>query len=276
MGHSLPWHGAQGNFLLAGLPQIDRDLTSRYLEPVSLEPHRALYDPDVPITHVWFPDAGLVSLLGILTDGTAVQTSVIGREGMVGMPVFHDADRMAEQAVVQTPVRAMRMSAEHLRLCLRESPSLDRVLHHYAAARHMFAAQSVACMRKHDTAKRLARWLLHAADHSGTHELPFTHLFVAHMLGVRRSSVTIAASELRMLGLVAYSRSHLAILDHDALAAYACDCYQIVKSTYDRLLFGVTSHNPLSDLEISRDGFSTRVTESHKATPPGPPSAQVA
>jgi hypothetical protein len=115
----------------------------------------------------------------------------------------------------------------------------------------------IACMAKHAINRRLARWLLHAADHSGMHELGLTHLFLAHMLGVRRSSVTVAAAELRTLGMLDYTRSHITIVDHDALAAHACACYQIVRSTYDRIIFGVATSNPLSDIQSSRDGVST-------------------
>jgi CRP-like cAMP-binding protein len=258
MGQPQPWRSGAGNLLLASLSPADRrDLTSRYVEAVAFDPRVTLYDPDTPIEHVWFPESGLVSLLGVLTDGTAVETAIIGREGMVGMPIFHETDRMAEQAVVQLPLKALRMTARNFRLCLSECPALGLALHHYAAASHMFAAQSVACMAKHAISRRLARWLLHAVDQSGMQELAFTHLFLAHMLGVRRSSVSVAASELRALGLLEYTRSHMTITNHDALAAYSCACYQIIRSTYDRIMFGVETSNPLSAVQTSRDGVST-------------------
>jgi CRP-like cAMP-binding protein len=256
MGQPRAWAAGGGNFLLASLPAEDRALVARHMETVPLEPKVAIYDPDVAITHVYFPDAGLVSLLAVLADGTGVETAIVGREGMVGMPVFHRTDRVAEQAVVQLPGSAQRMTAASLRTCVDESPALRDALHHYSACVFMFAAQSVACMNKHETTRRLARWLLHAADHSGVAGLAFTHLFLSHMLGVRRSSVSVAASELRAKGLIAYTRKRIDITDRDGLAEHACECYRIVRSTYDRLIFGRASTNPLAEVESSRGGIS--------------------
>lgn len=257
MGHPEPWATGNGNLLLSSLADADRTLLARHFEPVELEAHQSLYDPDVPITHAWFLNTGMVSLLGVLTDGTAVETAVVGREGMVGMPIFHCTDRIAQQAVVQITGSGSRLTADALRSCLAESAGLRHALHRYAAAVFMFTAQSVACMGKHDVPRRLARWLLHAADHAGTFDLQLTHLFVAHMLGVRRSSVTVAASDLRNRGLITYTRRHVSITNRDGLAAFCCECYGIVRSTYDRLIFSAATWNPLDTVEASRDGVST-------------------
>jgi CRP-like cAMP-binding protein len=277
LGQPQPWQSANGNLLLASLSEDDRQLLAPHLEIVDLEAHQALYDPDVPIEHVWFPHAGLVSMLAVLTDSTGVETAIVGREGMVGMPVFHGTDRIAEQAVVQISGRAARMPADDFRRCIAESEGLRRALHHYAASVFMFTAQSVACMGKHDVPRRLARWLLHAADHAGTVELPLTHLFVAHMLGVRRSSVTVAASDLRNRGLITYTRKSMRITDRDGLAAFCCECYRIVRSTYDRLIFGATTPNPLDSVEASRDGVSVlgAVHDTKRDTPPPGTTRQV-
>lgn len=257
MGHPTAWARGNGNLLLKRLPPADLKLVSRHLEPVDLEASVVLYDPDAVIEYVYFPSAGLVSLLGVLADGTAVETAITGREGMVGMPVFHGIDRIAEQAVVQLTGKARRMSSESLRSCLAESKGLRDALHRYSASLFMFTSQSVACMSKHETTRRIARWLLHASDQSGADDIGLTHLFFSHMLGVRRSSVTVAASTLRAKGLITYTRKHMRITDRDALAAYSCECYAIVRSTYDRVLFGQTTESPLAGVEASRDGIST-------------------
>jgi CRP-like cAMP-binding protein len=257
MGQQDAWTRGNGNLLLESLPSADRALVTRHLEDVELSPRAALYDPDVRIEHVYFPTEGLVSMLGVFADGTGVETAIAGREAMVGMAVFHGTDRIAEQAVVQLRGRAHRMPADALRACLTESPALQQALHHYAACIFMFAAQSVACMSKHETTRRLARWLLHACDHSGTDDLDLTHLFLSHMLGVRRSSVTVAASTLRSKGLITYTRKRIAIADRTGLTEYSCVCYRIVRSTYDRLVFGQATVSPLADVESSRNGIST-------------------
>jgi CRP-like cAMP-binding protein len=256
MGQPEPWATGNGNLLLSSLADADRKLLARHFEPVELEARHSLYDPGIPITHAWFLNTGMVSLLAVLTDGTAVETAVVGREGMVGMPIFHDTDSISEQAVVQISGSASRLTADALRSCLAESAGLRHALHRYAASVSMFTAQSVACMAKHDVPRRLARWLLHAADHAGTVDLQLTHLFVAHMLGVRRSSITVAASDLRNRGLISYTRKYISITDRDGLAAVCCECYGIVRSTYDRLIFSAATSNPLDSVEASRDGVS--------------------
>jgi CRP-like cAMP-binding protein len=257
MGYSKSgFEPAQGNFLLSGLPASDRALVSGSLEPVELQQGQALYDPDVVIEHVYFLDSGMVSLLGVFSDGTGVETAVIGREGMVGMPVFNGTDRMPEQAVMQISGTGHRMTATALRTCVEQSPSLRARLHHYSACVFMFAAQSVACMSKHETTNRLARWLLHASDHSGRSELQLTHLFLAHMLGVRRASVTVAAIELREANLITYTRKRVDITDRVGLEQRACECYGIIRSTYDRVIFGHVSPNPVSGMKSSHAGQS--------------------
>jgi CRP-like cAMP-binding protein len=256
MGQSATATRTSANLLLAALPPRDFEIVSRHLEQAPLQLKRVIYDPDQVIEHVYFPESGMVSLLGVLTDGTAVETASTGREGMVGMPIFHRTDRIAEQAVVQLPGSALRMTAEALRECLTESKPLEDLLHRYAASIFMLAAQSIACMSKHDTQRRLARWLLHASDQSGTARLELTHIFAAQMLGVRRSSVTVAAGALRAKGLITYTRRHLIIVDKPKLEQASCECYHIIRSTYDRLLFGKTSENPNARVKASRDGMT--------------------
>ena len=257
MGQSTVWPRNGGNLLLAGLPDADRALIERQLESVTLEPGVVLYDPTSTIDQVYFVDAGLVSFLSVFTDGTAVESAISGREGMVGMAVFHGTNELPVQAVVQLPGVARRMTSPALRECLSNSAALRETLHHYAACLFMFASQSVACMSKHHATRRLARWLLHAGDCSGSDDIALTHLFLSHMLGVRRSSVTIAANALRAKGFITYSRKRFSITDRDGLAGNSCECYGIVRSTYDRFLFGRATESPLAGVESSREGIST-------------------
>jgi CRP-like cAMP-binding protein len=248
---------ATGNMLLAGLPVDDFRDFDKHLESVPLVTRRVLYDPNQPISHVYFPESGMVSLLGVLSDGTGVETASTGREGMIGMPLFHGIDRFPEQAVVQLPGRALRMTAEAFGSCLSRSAFLRAALQRYAACIYMMAAQSSVCLGKHAMAKRLARWLLQAADQSGTEQLQLTHLFMAQMLSVRRSSVTVAAGELRQHGFIEYGRKRVTIVDRGGLTAYSCECYAMVRDTYARLLFGRDAPDPLAGVVTSRGGVTT-------------------
>jgi CRP-like cAMP-binding protein len=261
MGPVVSAAGAR-NLILASLPARDAALVEPHLEAVTLDLKRVLYDPDQPIEHVYFPDAGMVSLLAVMLDGTGVEIASTGYEGMVGMPVFHGTDRIAEQAVVQLPGSARRMTSAAFRECVKESDALSRAVARYAACVFMFAAQSGACTSKHLTERRLARWLLHAADQSGSERLALTHLFAAQMLSVRRSSVTVAAGSLRSKGLISYSRRHIDISDRPGLEVAACECYGIIRSTYERLLHGNARANPNAGVRASHDGL-TVLTEPH-------------
>lgn len=216
---------------------------------------RVLYDPEQPIEHVYFPDSGMVSVLAVLSDGSGVETSSTGRDGMVGMPVFHGTDRIAQQAVVQLPGKARRMTADEFLLCRAQCAEMERLLHRYAVSAFMLAAQSVACLSKHLIQQRLARWLLHSSDQCGSERLELTQLFMSQMLGVRRSSVTVAAGKLRAAKLIEYARKHVTILDRAGLEAAACECYGVIRSTQDRAR-GANVISPNATVQASRDGVS--------------------
>lgn len=242
--------------LLAALPASELETLGRHLEPFPLVTKRVIYDPEKTIEHVYFPDSGMISLLAVLLDGSGVETASTGRDGMVGMPVFHGTDRIAQQAVVQLPGDARRMTAKEFRQCLSECVELERMVRLYAVSTYMLATQSIACMSKHLIQQRLARWLLHASDQSGTARMELTQLFVAQMLGVRRSSVTVAAGRLRAAKLIQYTRNYVAILDREGLESAACECYGIIRSTSDRVMLGQDVLSPNAALQVSRDGVS--------------------
>jgi CRP-like cAMP-binding protein len=164
-------HQENGNLLIASLPPRDRDLLASHLEAVTLRLKDTLTEFDAPVEHVYFPESGMCSLLSVLANGKAVEVASAGREGMVGMPLFFRTERLPERCVVQLPGRALRMSAASFRRVLRESEALNDALHRYAGCMYTFASVNTACGRKHQVVPRLARWLLHAADQSGTQSL---------------------------------------------------------------------------------------------------------
>ena len=178
----------------------------------------------------------MVSFVSVFANGRAVEVASAGREGMVGMPLFFRSERLPERAIVQLPGRALRMNARAFREVLQRSDALNESLHRYAGCLYVFAAQNTACGRRHQVVPRLARWLLHASDQSGTQTLKLTHEYGAMMLGVRRSSITVAAGALRKKRLIAYGRSSIDIVDRDGLVDAACECYGTISETYARLM----------------------------------------
>jgi CRP-like cAMP-binding protein len=238
-----------GNSLLARLPSALHSHLLEQCELVTLDAGRIVTDSEQAIDSVYFPVTAVLSVLSVMTDKSAVETAVVGREGMAPLAAFHGVDAAAEQVIVQVPGTALRMSREDFQFAARTIPDLESALHRFAQALFTFAAQTSGCNRKHSVIERCARWLLVTHDRVPGDEFQLTHLFLAQMLGVRRSSVTVAAEALREAGAVSYSRGKMRILDRTALLGSACDCYDIIRGSYDRLLNGSPVGSPLHNVE---------------------------
>lgn len=213
------------NRLLAALPGRNYRRLLSALEPVELKFGDVLYESGQKITHVYFPGNSLVSLLTVVDRRMALEVGMVGREGMVGLPLALGADVSPVRALVQGAGTALRMSAARFSREIRRGPRLQREVHRYANALMAQVSQTAACNRFHVVVARLARWLLMTRDRVGSSEFRLTHEFLAHMLGVRRVGVTTAASTLQARKLIDYSRGHIRILDHRGLEAAACECY---------------------------------------------------
>ncbi|HLM67131.1 MAG TPA: Crp/Fnr family transcriptional regulator [Longimicrobium sp.] len=245
------------NRILAALPPQELERIQPVLEMMELPLRTVLIDPNRPIEHVYFVEEGVISVLGVMQDGTAVETATIGYEGMVGLPVFLGADSMAAQAFAQVSGRAYRMPADALRRELEHGGAMVRLLGRFTQALITLMAQNSACNRVHSAEQRCARWLLLTADRAGHETMDLTHLFLSQMLGVRRATVTEIAGELQARGLIDYGRGRITIVDRAGLEATSCECYRVILSEFDRLLEGRATPSPLDGLDISRAGIST-------------------
>lgn len=241
----------EGNLLLAGLsPEAYRSVLER-TELMTLNTGKVIADSEQPIGDVYFPVTAVLSVLSIMTDKSGVETAVVGHEGMAPLGAFHGVDITAEQVMVQVPGEALRMRRADFDEAVARIPELRTALHRFSQALFTFAAQTSGCNRKHSVVQRCARWLLVTHDRVPGDEFYLTHLFLAQMLGVRRSSVTISAEALRSAGAISYTRGKIRILDREILHARSCECYDIIRSTYDRLLEGIPTPSPLSGLALS-------------------------
>ena len=184
------------NRLLAALPASDFAALAPVLRPVELDLKQVLIEPGQPIRAVHFLEAGMVSLLAPLEDGHVQEVGIIGREGLVGLPVVLGADRTSTEALVQMQGAALRIGAAELRAAFERSAALRSLLLRYVQAFHAQVAQTAACNGQHAVAERFARWLLMAHDRAGGDEFPMTHEFAAMMLSVRRAGVSVAAGAL--------------------------------------------------------------------------------
>ena len=223
------------NSLLAALPGKDYQRLLTGLEPVTLTFGEILYEPGKPIRHVYFPSDCLVSLLTLADGHLALEVGMVGREGMLGIPVALGINDSPVRALVQGTGTALRMTSARLRGELGKSEPLQRELNRYIHERIVQITQTAACNRFHPIEGRLARWLLMTRDRMVSNHFSMTQEILGHMLGVLRVAVTNAAGALQQRKLISYSRGEISILDGNGLEAAACQCYQVVKNGYQNV-----------------------------------------
>lgn len=246
------------NGILNSLPDDQRQLFLDGGEVVTLAPGKVLTDSEQAIRHVYFPVTAVISVLSVMANRVGVETAVVGYEGMAPLAAFHQVDSAAEQIMIQVPGDVIRIPRQEFHIMLAQAPAMRGALHRYSQALFTFAAQSSACNRQHTVVQRCARWLLTTHDRVPGDDFYLTHLFLSQMLGVRRSSVTIAAEVLRAAGAITYTRGRVRVIDRTILHERCCECYAIVRSTYDRLLAGRPTPSPLATLELS-DGETSLI-----------------
>ena len=245
------------NKLLAALPAEERAIIESNAVFLELKRRDLLYETEQPTPYVYFLVDGIASLLSVMTDGTGVETATIGREGMVGMSVFHGVMSTPEQAMVQVPGASYRPGSYEFLELLPQLPTLDRLLHRFSVVMFTLAAQNSGCNRKHAIEARCARWLLMVADRLDRGELELTHDFVAQMLGVRRASVTEALGALERRKFIQTGRGRIMIANRAGMEDVTCECYAIIRNTVHRLLEGSPNESPLVKVTVSKDGKST-------------------
>jgi CRP-like cAMP-binding protein len=216
------------NSLLAVLPGGTYRRLLSGLEPVQLNFGDVLYEVGQKIRHVYFPSDSLVSLLTLVDGRLALEVGMVGREGMVGLPIALGTDVSPVRALVQGAGTAMRMTSARFSREILKSPQLRQGLNRYASALMAQVSQTAACNRFHMVEQRLARWLLMTRDRVRSDEFRLTQEFLSHMLGVRRVGVTKAARALQKRKLIEYTRGNITILDDKGLQAAACECYMLI------------------------------------------------
>jgi CRP-like cAMP-binding protein len=218
-----------GNRLLGALPDEALALLEPDLRQLTLPQGVVCYGAGDPIDQVYFPLTGMISQLITTGDGDMVETSSTGREGAVGLQCGLGPRLSFTRVTVQIPGKFSAISAARFEHAASRSPALHDLITRYTETLWAEAQQNAACNAIHDGASRLCRWLLQCADRTGSEQLLLTQEFLAEMLGVRRTTVTLLAQELQKRGIVRYSRGRITILDRPALESHACECYATVK-----------------------------------------------
>lgn len=223
------------NRLIDTLPRRERRSLLAHCKTVDLTFGTVLCRPDENYRYVYFPITGFVSLVAIMQGHEPLELGMIGNEGMLGATLALGIGAAPQQGVVQGPGTALRMTASQLRRELRDGPGLSRILNQYVYVFISQLSQTAACTRFHEVEERLIRWLLMTHDRVQADHFHFTQQFLADMLGVRRSAVTIAAGALQKRGLIHYSRGDITVRSRAGLEAASCECYKAVMDDYSRL-----------------------------------------
>jgi CRP-like cAMP-binding protein len=188
-----------------------------------------LHEPGETIKFAFFMNSGLASVLSVMGDGKSVEVGLTGSEGFVGLPLIVGLKTSPTRAVVQIAGSAFRIPAGELIAAMPRCPTLEKRLQRYVQYLAMQSTQVAACNRLHEVDQRLARWLLMSQDRIGSANVTLTQEFLAHMLGTRRASVTIAARHLQKARLITYRRGEVKIESRERLIAAACECYATMR-----------------------------------------------
>ena len=223
------------NRLLAALPLKEYELLAPQLKTVSFRLGEILFQPGDNIEHVYFPTTSIISLLTDLADGSGMEVGLVGSDGIVGISAILGG-RETKVAAVQESGGASVMRVAQLQEAFRRGGLLQTQLLRYTHALMTQISQSVVCNVRHPVEGRMARWLLMYHDRLKVDEFEMTQEFMAHMLGVRRSSVTEVALRLQEQGFIRYHRGHITILNRQVLEQFACECYAVVKEQLDDFL----------------------------------------
>ncbi len=226
------------NFLLSALDPTDLQALSPHLEEVSLSASQVLFEAGDLIDAVYFPGSACISIVTLMTDGKAVETSTVGRESGVGLLDALTQQPGRSRIFAQIGGSATRLPAEIFRQSLAESPTLLILTLLHARANAIQAEQGVACNIAHEVQGRLARWLLMTQDRVGAASFPLTQEYMAIMTGVQRSTVSVMAGNLKKAGVINYVRGQVVIKDRASLIKHACECYGVVSEEFEALRAG--------------------------------------
>jgi CRP-like cAMP-binding protein len=227
---------SSANQVLASLAAPDLNFLQPHLRFVDLPQETVLFEAGGTVNRIYFPHAGIVSLVVELTTGDMIEAAMIGREGVVGGLAALDTNISVSRAIVQVAGTGSAVEVDAVRRLADQSSAFRTILVKHEQVLLAQSQQSAACNATHTLEARLSRWLLRCRDLLASDEIALTQEFVAEMLGVRRTSVSVVANTLQQAGLIKYKRGHIRLLNVDGLQESACECYGTVKALSDRLI----------------------------------------
>jgi CRP-like cAMP-binding protein len=224
------------NHLLATLPADVYDRMFAHLELVAMPLGDVLYESGGQLQHVYFPTTAIVSLHYIMENGASAEIAGVGNEGVLGVSLFMGGNTTSSRAAVCTGGHGYRLKKQQMMEEFNRAGPMMQLMLRYTQALMTQMSQTAACNRHHSVEQQLCRWLLLTLDRLPGNELTLTQELIAGMLGVRREGITETAGNLQRKGLISYRRGHITVLNRAGLEAHACECYQVVKKEFHRLL----------------------------------------
>ncbi len=224
------------NRILAALHAAEYERLVPDLEFVSMPLGWTMSESGDHVNYLHFPTSGIVSLIYDLEDGSSSEVALVGNEGMVGVSIFMGGERMPSSTTVQSAGGAFRLSRKIMKREFALGGQLQHLALLYTQALIAQTSQTAVCNQHHSLDQQLCRWLLMSLDRLHENKVIITQELIAHLLGVRRESVTTAAGQLQKDGLITYARGRITVVDRSKLEARVCECYAMVTQEYDRLL----------------------------------------
>lgn len=218
------------NGILRRLPVKTLSLIEPHLQQMKLAQGTVLHEAAEAITFVYFPLSGMVSMVAVLQNGDAIETGIIGREGYVGGYFGPRGWRSSGHAVMQMAGEVLQLNVRQFKKAVDASEEFRDLITGYQSVVYFQAQQTAACQALHTVEARICRWLLQAQDAVGGDVLNLTQEFLSHMMGVRRTSVSVSANKLQAEGLITYKRGVIRILDRAGLEKRSCECYAAVRA----------------------------------------------
>jgi CRP-like cAMP-binding protein len=227
---------AAENHLLSLLDSSTQSLLKPHMRTITVEHGDVLHGSSSEIEFAYFPQSTIISVLARTEQGQTAETSIVGREGMIGSSSIHGIMTSFAECVVQVRGEAVRVPASEIHRVGKASESFRKVIALFDLSLLAQAQQSTACQALHQVEPRAARWLLQCSKRLGSNDIRLTQEFFGQMLGVQRTTINLVERTFQRAGLIQIGRGHIYILDIESLHAVACDCYDRIEQRYDELL----------------------------------------
>lgn len=224
------------NYFLNAFPAEDYARIIPNLQLITLQTGKVIYDIGNEVNYVYFPINCIISMMYLTEEGALSEVAAVGNEGLLGISLFMGSASAPNQIVVRSAGQAYRIHKRFIQTEFDRHGVLLQLLLRYTQALITQMAQTAVCNRHHLIEQQLCRWLLFSLDRITGNEVIVTHELISNMLGVRREGVTEAAGRLQHAGIIQYNRGHMTVTDRQELEKRSCECYQVVKNEYDRLL----------------------------------------